>query len=238
MVLDQLKSGASRHLNSYDGDTKRLAFLLCLPMVDGVFPMLLVTGAVDTFSSMVAVALTVFTGAGALAVLYSSTETREEAVKMVKKVSPLVFTGAVLVSLVAPVFETVFYVERLSYAAGIVLMVIAAKMASVPYSGKFSTPGIIVTGMVLSVNDLGAVALSLQYVVPAIATVTVALLGLYGAAMVNSSSMNLNYIRKGGAVVLLIIALSLFGLNIPSTAGLAVLALSLVASFRDPLNYF
>jgi len=234
MVLDQLRAGASRHVEGYDENTKRLAFILCLPLIDGVFPMLLVTGAVNTFSNIVAVALTVFAGAGALAVLYSSTETREESLRMVKQVTPLLLVGALLVSLIAPVFEVMFYIERLSYAAGLVLVVIAAKMIEVPYSESFSAPAVIVTGMLLSVQNPGALAFSTQYVLPALATVSVALAGLYMAAMVDRAAMNIDYIRKGGAAVLVIISMSLFGLNVPSTLGLAVLALSVVASIQEP----
>ncbi len=232
MVLEQLTNGASRHTQAFDEDTRRLAFLLCLPLVDGVFAMLLVTGAVKTFSSMVAVALTVFAGAGALAVLYSATETRREALSMVRTVSPIVVLGALAVALVAPVFEQMFYIERLSYAAGLVLIVIAAQMAEISYSEKFSTPGIIVTGMVLSVQNLGAFTLSLQYVLPALTTVLVALMALSAAAFVERSRMNLDYIQKGGALVLGIIALSLFGLNVPKGLGLAVFGISLIASLN------
>ncbi len=232
MVLERVSDGASRHLQGFDKDTKRLTFLLCLPFIDGVFAMLLVTGAVNTFSSMVAVALTVFAGAGALAVLYSATETRKEALSMIKTVSPVVVIGALVVALVAPVFEQMFYIERLSYAAGLVLIVIAAQMAEIPGSDKFSTPGIILTGMILSIQNVSALTLSPQYVLPALTTVTVALMALSGAAFIDRTRMNLDYIQKGGAAVLTIIALSLFGLNIPSHLSLVVFTLTIIASLK------
>jgi len=241
MVLDKISDGASRHSQVFDQDTKRLAFLMCLPMIDGVFAMLLVTGAVNTFSSMVMVALTVFAGAGSLAVLYSATENRREALLMVGRVAPLVFTGALAVALIAPVFEQLFYVGRLSYAAGIVLIVIAGKMVSAPFSDKFSTPGIIVTGMVLSVKDFAAFTVSFQYVLPAIVTVTVALMALSAAAFVDRKRMDLNYIRTGGAAVLFFIALSLFGADIPQGLSLAVFGFSVFASLEQSkkvLDYF
>ncbi|MFB6077340.1 MAG: hypothetical protein ABEK12_04385, partial [Candidatus Nanohaloarchaea archaeon] len=64
MVLDHLDDGA-----------QRLVLVLCLPLVDGVFATLLVTGALKTFADVVAVALTIFAGAGSLAVLYSHAAT-------------------------------------------------------------------------------------------------------------------------------------------------------------------
>ncbi|PSG99967.1 MAG: hypothetical protein BRC28_01840 [Nanohaloarchaea archaeon SW_4_43_9] len=107
---------------------RKLIFILCLPLVDGVFATLLVTGAVETFSDIVSVALTVFTGAGALAVLYSCSETRKEATRTVLQAAPYLVVGAILISLVAPIYEQLFFIERLRYAAGLALFAIAVKM--------------------------------------------------------------------------------------------------------------
>ena len=235
MVLDQLRDGASRHVSAYlptDEDSRRLVFILCLPFVDGVFATLLVSGAIDTFSSIVSIALTIFTGAGALAVLYSSTESRYEAKKMVDQAAPLLIAGAVAVSLVAPVFEQLLYVERMSYAAGLALLVISLKMLEVDLAEKLSVPAIILTGLVLSAKNLSAIALSLEYLVPAVLTAVVALVGLYAASLLNPERINLDYIQRGGALVLGIIALSMFGLPVPSGLSLTVFALSVVVSLR------
>lgn len=235
MVLDQLSDGASRHLSAYlptNEGSRRLIFILCLPLVDGVFATLLVSGAIDTFSSIVSIALTIFTGAGALAVLYSSTESRQEAKKMVDRAAPVLIAGAVLVSLVAPVFEQLLYVERMSYAAGLALLVISLKMLEVDIAEKFSVPAIILTGLVLSAKNLSAMAFSMEYVIPAVLTAVVALLGLYAASLINPERINLDYIQRGGALVLGIISLSMFGLPIPSGLSLTVFALSVVVSLR------
>jgi len=235
MVLVQLRDGASGHLGVsgwMDEDARRLIFILCLPLVDGVFATLLVSGAVSTFSSIVSIALTIFTGAGALAVLYSSTDSRQEAKKMVDQAAPTLIAGAVLVSLVAPVFEQLLYVERMSYAAGLALIVISLKMLEVDIAEKFSVPAIILTGLVLSAKNLSAITLSLEYVLPAVLTVTVAILGLYAASLLNPERIHLGYIQKGGAVVLGIISLSMFGLPVPSGLSLTVFALSVVVSLR------
>lgn len=231
MVLEQLKYGASRHMIEDEG-TKRLLFILCLPLVDGVFATLLVTGAISTFSGILAVALTVFTGAGAVAVLYSHADSKQQAKRMVGEVAPYLLAGALAVSLVAPVFEQLFHIERLRYAAGLALLVIASKMYGLRFSDKLSVPAILLTGVVLSVKNPGALVLSLEYVLPAVATVTVAIIGLYGAAAIGTDRMNLEYVRKGGAVVLVTIAASMYGLNVPSELGLAVFAASVVVSLR------
>ncbi|MBY6294014.1 hypothetical protein GLU60_01340 [Nanohaloarchaea archaeon H01] len=233
MVLERLSDGASGHSLVPDEDARKLIFILCLPLVDGVFATLLVTGAVETFSDIVAVGLTVFAGAGALAVLYSASKNRQEAVGLVKQAAPYLILGAVLVSLVAPIYEQLFYISRLRYAAGLALLTIAMKMGGIKIADKLSVPAILITGLMLSVRNPGSLAFSLNYVAPAVATVTVALAALYGASRLNVSRMDLNYIRKGGALVLTFIALSMYGLEIPSELGLAVFALSVVASYRN-----
>lgn len=219
MVLDSLDDGA-----------KRLVLVLCLPLVDGVFATLLVTGAVETFSDIVAVALTVFTGAGSIAVLYAHAESVAEARRTVRRAAPFLVGGAVAVAVVAPVFEQLFHVHRLRYAAGIALLVIAAQLVEIDLADTFTVPGIILTGFALSVRQPDALRLTATYVAPAIGTALVAVAGLYLAASIDRSRMTLAYVRRGGAAALAIIALSLFGVRLPTELGLVVLAASLLVS--------
>jgi len=221
MVLEQLDDGA-----------QRLLLVLCLPLIDGVFATLLVTGAVSTFSDIVSVALTIFTGAGALAVLYSESETRDEALSLVNQVAPVVLLGALLVGLIAPVFDQIFYVSRLKYAAGLALLAISGKLADVSLADKFSVPAIIVTGMVLSFRSASGLSLSLEYVLPALLTSGTAVGALYLASRVQRENPSLEYIRGGGAVVLAVISASLFGYNVPSNLSLAVFMISLALSYN------
>lgn len=221
MVLDQWNDGA-----------KRLVMILCLPLVDGVFATLLVTGAVKTFSDVVAVALTVFTGAGALAVLYAHSESRADARQMVTRAASVLLVGVAVVAVIAPVFDDVFYLERLRYAAGLALLVIAAKIGEFRYADRFSTPAILLTGFVLSVKNPEALTFSLNYVAPAMVTALVAAGGLYAATYIRPEQLTLDYVRRGGAAAIVAIALSQFGMHVPSEVGLAVFGGSLVMAYH------
>lgn len=221
MVLDELDEGA-----------QRLVMVLCLPLIDGVFATLLVTGAVGTFSNIVVVALTIFTGAGALAVLYSHSASTAEARRMVRQASGILILGAAAVALIAPVFEQLFHVSRLQYAAALMILVIAAKLLDVRYAEKLSTHAILLTGFVLSVKNPEALTLSLTYLGPALLTASIAVIGLYTAAHLNPERISIGYMQKGGAVVLVLIALSLFGLNIPSELTLGVFGTSVAAALK------
>jgi hypothetical protein len=221
MVLGKLDSGA-----------QRLVMVLCLPLIDGVFATLLVTGAVDTFSNVIVVALTIFTGAGALAVLYSHAESKADARRMTLQAAPLLILGAVAVALVAPIFETLFYVNRLQYAAALIVLVIAAQFLQLDIANKFSPHAVLLTGLVLSLKNPEALAFSFAYVTPALVTAAVAVAGLYAAASIDPDRLSIGYMQKGGAVVLVLIALSLFGLNIPSELTLGVFGTSVAAALR------
>lgn len=221
MVLDLLDDGA-----------QRLLLVLCLPLVDGVFATLLVTGAVETFSDFIAVSLTIFSGAGSLVVLYSYSETVEEARRMVLQVAPFLLVGAVATALVAPVFEQLFYVSRLRYAAGTALVVIAVNLFGLEISDRFTVPAVLLTGFMLSVRTPSALAVNYSYVLPAVTTASLAVIALFAAANLPQKKISLGYIRKGGSIVLVMIALSLFGAEIPSSVGIAVLAASILASLK------
>ena len=221
MVLEQIDDGA-----------QRLLLVLCLPLIDGVFATLLVTGAVSTFSDIITVGLTIFTGAGALAVLYSESETKEEALSMVNQVAPVLIAGALAVALIAPIFDEIFYISRLKYAAGLALLTISAKLVDVELAEKFSVPAIIVTGMLLSLRSGVELSLSFRYVLPALLTSGAAIGGLYLASYVSRENLSLRYIRGGGAVVLTVISASLFGYNVPSHLSLALFMVSIALSYN------
>ncbi|MFB6241296.1 MAG: DUF5794 domain-containing protein [Candidatus Nanosalina sp.] len=237
MDLGSLTRGAQRHLDEkFDSGARKLVLILCLPLVDGVFATLLVSGAITTFSDIVSVSLTVFTGAGALAVLYSCSESAEGSRRMVRQAAPVLVIGAVAVSLVAPIYEELFYIDMMRTVAGLALLVISAKMFDVDLAENLSVPAVILTGFVLSVRNPGAFSVTLEYVLPAVSTALTASLALYAASFVDRDSLDLRYIRRGGALVLGLISLSLFGFETPSNLALGVFAVSLVYSYRPFRN--
>lgn len=215
-----------------DSGAQRLLLVLALPLIDGVFATLLVTGAVQTFSEILTVALTIFTGAGALAILYTESKNKQEARKMVKQVVPYLIFGAIMVALVAPVFEQIFYISRLRYAAAIAVAVIALKISDISLAEKFTVPSILVTGMVLSLKQPGSITLTTTYLFPALLTVTVAAVALYLATFIDPERLDLGIIRVAGTIVLILISLSILGLNIPSNLSLAVISMAIVAAAR------
>ena len=231
MVLERYFAGASRHLSIRDG-SKKLSFILCLPLIDGVFATLLVTGAVNTFSQMLNVAVTIFTGAGALAVLYSESEGREDALRIVNQSIPVLIIGSLIVALISPVFESIFNTTLLKYTASLTVLSISIQLADISLADKFPPQAIMLTGLLLSFQGLTTASITLEYIYPALVTAGLASLGLYLSTYLKQYDMNLAYIRYGGSLVLLIVGLSLIGLKIPDPVGPLVLTLAVLASLR------
>lgn len=231
MVLEQLRDVASRQLQAYDEGTRQLVYILCLPLVDGVFASLLVSGAITTFSELMATSLTVFSGAGALAVLYSNSENASEAKSMVVKTAPFLIGGAFVVGLVAPIYAEMFNLSLLKYATGLTLMAIAAQIVDLPYSDLVPPQAVILTGMVLSLKKPSAFRFGFSYLPEAIVTVSVSLLVLYAASCLSRLDLNMKYIRMGGASALTVLGLSIF-VQVPSNSSLVLMAFSFLASLR------
>jgi hypothetical protein len=231
MVLEKLDLGAQWHPQAFDGDARRLSYIMLLPLVDGVFATMLVSGYISSISSMLNVAFTIFAGAGALTVVYSEAETARDARNMIAKIAPLLIAGSILTGILAPAFESILYLERLKIVSGIAVGLIGLQILDVNKIDEIPIPALIAAGLLLSLRPSPELALSLDYLAPSVLTVSIALSGLYIASGLGDK-LNIDYMRKGGALVLILISASLLGANIPSGAGLAVLLASVAASLR------
>ena len=202
-----------------------------LPLVDGVFATMLVSGYLQRFTSILNTAFTIFPGAGALAVLYSEAETSQEAREMVKTVTPYLLVAGILIGLIAPSFSQLFNIQSLQYATGLAILVIALQIAEIDIAETLSVPAVILTGLVLSLKQPSNIQITLQYILPALATLSIACGGLYLLAGLENR-INVATVRKGGILVLTTISASLFGLSIPSETGLVVLTGSIIISLK------
>lgn len=217
-----------------DESSRQLLTVAGLPLVDGVFATLLISGSITGLSSILSFALTIFTGAGSLAVLFSQSENRKDARRMIYSITPYLFSGALTVALLAPVFNQIFAVSTLQYVAGATLMLIALKLAEVNFADRIKTHWILIPGLIISFQGFSSLAFSLKYIMPAASTVGAACLVMLGFSFMQEIKLNLKLIRKGSALVLIVFSLSMFGAGIPENAGLAIFALSFAGSFLSP----
>ncbi|MFQ3308606.1 MAG: hypothetical protein ACI977_000849 [Candidatus Nanohaloarchaea archaeon] len=217
-----------------DEGSRQLLTVAGLPLVDGVFATLLISGSISGFSSIISFALTVFAGAGSLAVLFSQSESRKDARRMIYNITPYLIAGAVAVALVAPIFQQLFAVTQLQYVAGTALMLIALKLADIEFADRIQTHWVLLPGIIISFQSFSSFSLSTAYLMPAVATVAAACLSMIVFSFFREVNLNLDIIRKGSALVLALFSFSMFGAGIPGSTGLMIFGLSLVGSFISP----
>lgn len=222
--------------------TRLLATVMCLPLVDGIFPALVLAGGLSTALGILEVGLLVFGGSATLAVVLAEMEgTRREQIQSILLVGvPLVVVAGAETAL-APTIATMLAIPTFERFAALVILAIAAKTASATVGEYLPSPGVIVgLGLVASFQP-GSFELAFS------ASPTVILRGMaaagagvsfaLGAALFGPwlrGNVDIDRFRFGSAVALGVLPLSILGLieaNVP--LALAVLAVTSLLSL-DP----
>lgn len=225
---------------SVSGPTKLLAIVMFLPLIDGIFPALILAGGLDTVAGVVQVGLLVFGGSATLAVILAEMDgTPREQAKVVLLVAagllPLAAIEAALAPTIASVLDLVIF-ERF---AALVIAAVAAKTASARIGEYLPSAGVIVgLGFVASVDPAGAELVFVPdptTIVRAIAAAGVGVAFALGIAMFGPwlrENLDIDRFRFGSAVALGVLPLTLLDVT-PDQAPLAVLIVAGVLAF-DP----
>ena len=221
-----------------------LAVVMCLPLVDGIFPALVLAGTLDTAAGVVEVGLLVFGGSATVAVVLAEMGgTARERLRAVLAVGAVVIVAAVVEAALAPTTAAVLNLAVFERFAAVVILAVAAKTASARVGEYLPRPAVVVgLGLVASVDPAGA-----RLVVdvdPALLgrALAAAAVGVGFAAAVALASpwlrtaVDLDRFRFGSAVALAVLALSILPVGaVPDEApiALAVLAATALLAF-DP----
>ncbi|MFW5924393.1 MAG: DUF5794 domain-containing protein, partial [archaeon] len=113
------------------GATKLLATVMLLPLADGIFAALVLSGALDTAVGIVQVGLLVFGGSATLAVIIAEMDRnmRQQAASVLIVGIPLIVI-AVVEAAMAPAIASVLDIVIFERFAAVVIVAIAAKTAS------------------------------------------------------------------------------------------------------------
>jgi hypothetical protein len=221
------------------GATKLLATVMGLPLVDGIFPALVLAGGVDTMTGILQVGLLVFGGSATVAVILAEMDgTPREQAGTVLTVGVGIVALAAVEAAFAPTIESVLDTETFKRFAALVMLAIAAKTASSRIGEYLPGPGVIVglgmiatfqpAGFKLAVVDYGLI---LRATAAAATGVTFALMIALTAPWLRGV-VDIDRFRFGSAVALGVLPLSLLGFA-PGNAPLAVLAVTTLLAF-DP----
>jgi hypothetical protein len=224
--------------------TKLLAVVMCLPLVDGIFPALVLAGALDTVSGIVEVGLLVFGGSATVAIILAEMDgTPRSQVQTVFAVGVVVMTLAVVEAALAPTIAGVLNLVVFERFAAVVILAVAAKTASARVGEYLPRPAVIIgLGLVASLDPGGAslvVDVDPVLMGKALAAAGVGVGFAIAVAIVSPwlrNAVDLDRFRFGSAVALAVLALSILPIEaVPSNApiALAVLGVTAVLSF-DP----
>jgi hypothetical protein len=215
------------------GATRLLATVMILPLVDGIFPALVLAGALSSVTGIFEVGLLVFGGSATVAVILAEMDgTPREQARAVLGVGVVLVTLASLEAALAPTIASVLKLATFERFAALVIAAVAAKTASARVGEYLPRPAVIVTlGLVASFDPAGA-------------TLTVrpdpALIGRAAAAALVGTSfalavaltgprlrelVDIDRFRFGSAVALGLLPLSILGLPVGG-APLAVIAVT------------
>ncbi|WP_137286790.1 DUF5794 domain-containing protein [Halorussus salinisoli] len=222
------------------GATKLLATVMGLPLVDGIFPALVLAGGVETLTGVLQVGLLVFGGSATVAVILAEMDgTPREQAGTVLAVGVGIVTLAAVEAAFAPTIKSVLHTATFERFAALVMLAIAAKTASSRVGEYLPRPAVIVgLGMVASFQPGGFELVTVPDYALILKATAAAGTGVAFALAVALTSpwlrgvVDIDRFRFGSAVALGVLPLSLLGLA-PGNAPLAVLAVTSLLAF-DP----
>ena len=236
----------SRHpvalrLEGLVGDgTKLLATVMALPLIDGIFPALILAGAVDSALGILEVGLLIFGGSATLAVVLADMEgSRREQIQGVLLVGLPLLVLAGLEAAIAPTIGSMLRMEIFTRFAALVILAVAAKTASATIGEYLPSPGaVILLGLVASL-ELSNVTVEFvadpMLVVRGVAAAGVGVGFALSVAVFGPwlrGAVDLDRFRFGSAVALGVLPFSILG-PIDAPIALAVLAVTSLLAF-DP----
>jgi len=203
------------------GSATLLTTVMALPLVDGIFPALVLAGALDSAVGVLEVGLLVFGGSATLAVVLAEMDAPPRAAaRAVLAVGAVIVVGAAVEAALAPTIRSVVDLVTFERFAALVVAAVAAKTASARVGEYLPRPAVIVgLGLVASVDPAGAtleVTTDTGLIARAAAAALVGTLFALGAAVFAPRlrrNVDIDRFRFGSAVALGLLTLSILGFS-------------------------
>jgi len=137
--------------------TKLLATVMVLPLVDGIFPALVVAGVLTTATGVIETGILIFGGSATAAVILAEMDgSRRQMAGSVLLIGAIIIPLAALEAAFAPTFREFLNLLVFERFAGLVILTIAAKTASSEIGEYLPSPGVIISlGLVASFEPSG-----------------------------------------------------------------------------------
>ncbi|WP_128905632.1 DUF5794 domain-containing protein [Halorubrum amylolyticum] len=193
--------------------TKLLATVMVLPLVDGIFPALVVAGVLTTATGVIETGILIFGGSATAAVILAEMDgSRRQMVGSVLLIGAVVVPLAAVEAALAPMLQELLDLLVFERFAGLVILTIAAKTASSEIGEYLPSPGVIISlGLVASFDPSGfALETSTEYVVNGTAAAAVGVAFALAIALLSPhlrGRVDIDRFRFGSAVALGVLAL-------------------------------
>jgi hypothetical protein len=227
------------------GATRLLATVMALPLVDGIFPALVIAGALSGPVGILQTGLLIFGGSATVAVILAEMEgTRREQVTSILLIAAVLLPLAGLEAVFARTLQTVLNFDVFHRFAGLVILAVAAKTASSEVGEKLPSPSVIIgLGLVASFDpsnpqlilNLGEEMLTtVSHAVAAAGTGVGFALAVALLAPRLRGAVDIDRFRFGSSVALGMLALDVLGV-LPTQRPIALGVLAVTALFAyDP----
>jgi hypothetical protein len=224
------------------GATRLLATVMALPLIDGIFPALILAGALSDPSGVLETGLLIFGGSATVAVILAEMDgTPREQARAILLLGAILVPAAAAEAAIAPTIQSLLDMVIFQRFAGLVILAVAAKTASAKVGEYLPRPAVIIgLGMIASFRpDTAELAFVAE---PSLIASAAAAAGVgVGFALAVALSgprlrgvVDIDRFRFGSSVALGLLALSVLGL-MPTEAPVALGALVVTAAFAvDP----
>jgi hypothetical protein len=219
--------------------TRALLLAMALPLVDGVFPALVLGGALDSIPGLLVVGGTIFGGPWMLTIIFEEMAGDERRMRLprVLKVAALVVPAAGLEAVGAPTLASLLDMDVFHVFSALIILTVGASIANDVLAAKLVAPRYLLgVGLVASV---AARLLAPAPITPKIMVEPVVVVQAMGAAGIATmialtgavlgprvdSYIDHDAFRTGAGIALALVPLSIAGI-LPSLSSLAVFALA------------
>ena len=224
------------------GATRLLATVMALPLLDGIFPALVIAGALTYPFGILETGLLIFGGSATVAVILAEMDgSPREQIRAILLLGAVLIPAAAAEAAIAPTIQSVLDLAVFQRFAGLVILAVAAKTASSKVGEYLPRPAIIIgLGLVASfqpVDPQFAVLADPWLVIRAAAAAGVGVafalcVALFGPRL--RETVDIDRFRFGSSVALGMLALSVLQL-MPTEAPVALGVLVVTAVFAfDP----
>ena len=224
--------------------TRLLATVMSLPLIDGIFPALIIAGALSSPLGIVETGLLIFGGSATVAVILADFDgTPKECARAVLLVGLPLIAVAALEAAIAPTLKDLLNLVIFERFAALVILAIAASTASARVGHYLPRPAVIVgLGLIASLNPAGLEVTFVSDPGLILRGATAAAVGVaFGLAIALAGPqlrrwVDLDRFRFGSAVSLGLLPLSIIGLPFGEYAPLGALALTALFAIEPPAD--